>query len=293
VNPPGRTWTTASPAPQVDLTPAAPTTNGGGTDVTFVLVTYGTGRVVVDSIAAAARAASAASVSTEVVVVDNPHPTEPNRARRHLALDTRGVRIVEPTRNLGFGGGCELGILHARSPSVCLLNPDVTDHDSLGGELDDGWLATLLGALDEPGVSIVAPVLLDSDGGVQEAGQRIGPDGWTAAGRLPSVHGVVDVDFASAACWLMRRDEHERLGGFDAAFHPAYFEDADLAFRARSLGGRVVVHTDARLVHLVGTGTPGAADPTFQHDRFVARWPAIRWGGPDDRPGPAPTPTRR
>ena len=75
----------------------------------------------------------------------------------------------------------------------------------------------------------------------------------------------------------MRRDEHERLGGLDPAYHPAYFEDVDLAFRARRLGGRTVVHGGARLTHLSGGGTSEAANPGAQHDEFARRHPDVRW----------------
>jgi GT2 family glycosyltransferase len=252
----------ASPAPIVGVEPAdAP-------GISFVIVTFGTGRVVVDAIGVAVRAAEAARLTAEVIVVDNAHPTAPDVARRFLLLDTRGVTIVEPGRNLGFGGGCELGILHSRAPIVCLLNPDVSG--------DGAWLPPLLAAVLDRTNSIAAPVLLDTEGSVQEAGQRILADGWTVADRHPAA-GIAEVDFASAACWVVTRDEHERLGGFDPAYHPAYFEDADLAFRARELGGRVVVHGGSRLTHVGGAGTPGTADPTEQHARFLQRHPEVAW----------------
>ena len=133
-------------------------------------------------------------------------------------------------------------------------------------------------AVADPAVSIASPVLVDPDGGVQEAGQRALPTGWTTAARRPPDPGALaDVDFASAACWVMRRDEHERLGGFDPAYHPAYFEDVDLAFRARQLGGRTIVHGDARLTHLSGGGTSETANPDAQHAEFVRGHPEIRW----------------
>lgn len=70
---------------------------------------------------------------------------------------------------------------------------------------------------------------------------------WSA--NYDSVMFSRDVDYASAACWLMRRDVFMSLGGFDARFAPAYFEDSDLAMNAwtRGLVTRLVV--DRPVVH--------------------------------------------
>ena len=97
-----------------------------------------------------------------------------------------------------------------------------------------GWIEPLLARL-EAGASIVAPVLLDPDGSIQEAGARVHSDGSTSPilDRSSDNGGSSErPDYASAACWLVEREEHERLGGFDAAFYPAFYEDVDLALRA-------------------------------------------------------------
>jgi GT2 family glycosyltransferase len=84
----------------------------------------------------------------------------------------------------------------------------------------------------------------------------------------------------------MTREVHERLGGFDPAYHPAYFEDVDLALRARAHGWRVVVHPGVTVVHHRGTGTPGRAAPaSAQREILLRRWPEIRWLQPDDPSG--------
>jgi GT2 family glycosyltransferase len=197
-----------------------------------------------------------------------------------VQLGTAGVRVVRAPTNAGFAGGCELGALHARGSILVFANPDVT--------FSTGWFDGLRRHLDDPGVSIVAPVLLDPDGTVQEAGQTLFSDAATLPHRddLDDLDGLVrEVDYASAACWVMRRDEHERLGGFDADFFPAYFEDVDLAVRARSLGGRCVVDTSVRIVHHHGQGTPDVTEPASgQRDTLLAKRPDLRWSQPSPPP---------
>jgi len=238
--------------------------------VSVVLVAYGTGQILTETLGSIANTIDDTPI--EVVVVDNPHPAHPTRSEVELRLFSSGVHVVAPSHNVGFAGGCELGALHARGEYLAFVNPDVT--------CVEGWLPTLVETASRPDVSIAAPVLLNSDGSVQEAGQRLYSDGTTAP-RHDVDDDLFDVDYASAACWVMRRDEHERLGGFDPAYHPAYFEDVDFAVRAQALGGRTVVDPRARVVHHHGSGTPDRPEPAFaQRDILLATWPSIRWTQP-------------
>lgn len=282
----GRRVETASPAPLAAV-PAADrrrdaTAGSPDVDVSFVMVTFGTGPIVVESLSSLVASLSESDVSFEVIVVDNPHPDRsdvaPRSPRSDLLLTTAGVVLVTPDRNLGFGGGCELGALHATAPILGFVNPDTL--------FSAGWLEPLLllvSSVHAPGTPvIVAPTLLDPDGSVQEIGQTLFADGHTA----PNVVGLTDsavatVDYASAACWIVRRDDHERLGGFDPAYHPAYFEDVDLALRVRRRGGRTLVHQDVTVTHHRGSGTPDGPSPAnHQRETLLANWPAIGWQQP-------------
>lgn len=256
--------TTASPAPIAAVAPAA------RPDVSIVIVTYGTDGVVVDTIASIVTAATVQSY--EIIVVDNPHPVASGRTAMELSLSTAGVVVIDPDANLGFGGGCELGALHARAEVIAFVNPDVV--------VTDGWLDALVAHLADPTVAIATPVLLHADGTVQEAGQRLFASGATSPIIVPP-DATTDVDYASGACWVMRAETHERLGGFDPSYHPAYFEDVDLAWRARAAGYRVIVDPGVQIVHLAGQGTPDEPEPASeQRDTLLARWPEIRWQQP-------------
>ncbi len=258
---------TASPAPLARIEPVDAQDTP---DVSVVIVTYGTGDVIVETIASIA--ASTTVLRCEVIVVDNPHPSVPGRTAMELSLSTAGVRVVSPARNLGFGGGCEAGALAARADVLAFVNPDVV--------VPAGWLEPLVAALTEPHVAIAVPVLVDPDGAVQEAGQRLLADGATTP-ILDVPDQLATVDYASAACWVMTARMHERLGGFDPLYHPAYFEDVDLALRARSMGFRCVVEPSVRVIHLGGQGTPDRAEPaSAQRDVLLDQWPDIRWHHP-------------
>jgi GT2 family glycosyltransferase len=235
-------------------------------DVSVIFVTYGTGQILVTALASLATTMPD-GVAFEAIVVDNPHDSYPGRSMRWLALATKGVRVAQPERNLGFGGGCGTGVGHARGDIVVFANPDV--------EFRSGWLTPLLDAVAAPDVFIAAPVLLNPDGSVQEAGVWIRDYGWAHFNRdAPEPGEAIDVVHASAACWVLRRERFEQLGGFDDAYWPAYYEDIDLVFRSRQHGLRVVVHGSSHVVHRMSQSVPDRPENIEpQRNEFLRRYP--------------------
>jgi GT2 family glycosyltransferase len=238
--------------------------------VSIVIVTHATGPIVLDSLEAVA---SHTAQPYEVIVVDNEPPAGRTRTASLLAAETSGVRLVCADRNLGFAGGNNLGVEHARGSTICFLNPDVI--------VSPGWLSPLVAALDDPLVGIAVPVLTNPDGSLQEAGQLLYDDGCTAAVGGPEVCPgdwsqafTRDVDYASAACWVVRRDDFVDLGGFDARYHPAYFEDVDYALRVEAGGKRTRLVADVPVVHHHGQGSPvdGPAVAEASQSEFRTVW---------------------
>jgi GT2 family glycosyltransferase len=55
-----------------------------------------------------------------------------------------------------------------------------------------------------------------------------------------------DADYVSGAAIAIPRALFARLGGFDARYAPAYYEDTDLAFKVRAAGRRVLYQPASR-----------------------------------------------
>jgi GT2 family glycosyltransferase len=238
--------------------------------VSFIFVTFGTDSAMIDgALGRLISSCAADDVLAEIIVVDNFHPKRGHTTGQHLALTTSGVRLAMPDENLGFGGGNELGVAAARGSVLCLVNPDLM--------VNDGWLAPMLEELAAHPDDLIAPRLLAADGSVDEAGQWVGPNGLTAPAS--GAH----IDYASAACWMLRTETHERIGGFDPRFHPAYFEDVDFAFRLRRLGGCVRIHPTVAVTHLRGGSVGrvhGQTDISKQLHTFVGLWGNELWRQP-------------
>ena len=125
-----------------------------------------------------------------------------------------GITLLRNPTNTGFGPAANQGALRARAPLLLLLNTDALVHP--------GWLPPLRAVLEaEPDVAAVAPRLLHPDGSLQEAGSilwgdaEVWPYGPTGDAAAPEFRFRRDVDYASAACLLLRRSAFVEAGGFD------------------------------------------------------------------------------
>lgn len=229
--------------------------------LTFVLVSYGGRELVTHCLATLAEHTP---VPHDVVVVDS---ASPDGTGEWLERNLTGARVIRMAQNLGFGAGCNLGVHHARTELVCFLNADV--------EVTEGWLHPLLSFLDaHDDAGAVAPVMLNADGTVQEAGSVIGGDGWCRAWEDDSFPRVVD--YASAACLVVRRKAFLQVGGFSPEYEIAYFEDVDLALLLREHGWHTWVVPDSRVAHARhGSSSSERAMELMRlnHDIFRGRWP--------------------
>jgi len=91
-----------------------------------------------------------------------------------------------------------------------------------------------------------------------------------------------DVDYASAACWVMRRSIFNELGGFSTDYYPAYFEDSDFALRVQ-LAGYVIRLVTARPVvhHHEGASADRLTMATNSRRTFEDKWAAMLTTKPD------------
>lgn len=87
-----------------------------------------------------------------------------------------------------------------------------------------------------------------------------------------------EVQCLISACWLMKREIPDTLGGLDEVFNPAQFEDFDLCYRARQAGWKVLYEPGAEMYHFENTTTSGSVDVKFRYVtirnglEFKRRW---------------------
>ena len=209
-------------------------------------------------------------VPFEVVIIDNASPEGGGDV---LAAAVSGATLIRNDENLGFGGGNNQAALAARGEVLCLLNSDAL--------VGPGWLPPLLETLALPATGAVVPTFLNPDGTLQEAGSVLYADGLTrpigggADPNDPAYRFRRVVDYGSAACMVLRRSTFAALGGFDPCYHPAYYEDVEMALALRAAGLVVRYEPRSRITHLQGSGSNPQAHALSAAHRKVLRG---RWG---------------
>ena len=212
---------------------------------------------------------------TSVVVVENGEvgsvPAE---------LVARGVDIVSPGVNLGYGRGVNRGVAAARPTTYVLVsNPDVVVHP--------GAVRALVDYLERhPDVALVGPSILRPDGTVYPS-QRVFPNVWLAGAhallapwwpnnpatkRYRSSRDDGSVDWVSGACFLVRRRAFESVGGFDERYF-MFAEDMAFCWVLRERGFRVAATNAAVVTHLEGVSRARASRTMLiAHHRSALRF---------------------
>ncbi len=190
---------------------------------------------------------SLGDIEAEIVVLDNASDDGSVAAVRERFP---AVRIIEQRHRAGFGENNNAIIRATTGRYVYLLNPDTTSAD---------WdLARMTAYLDaHPRVAAIGPRLVYADGRPQDSAFRFPTPAVAALSLLTlSRAGVVqsrgqgprDVDWATAAALLVRREALDEVGLFDEDFF-MYSEETDLCRRLRTAGWRVQYFPEVTVVH--------------------------------------------
>ncbi len=210
----------------------------------------------------------------EVIVVDDCS----SDATQEMIGSIPGVRSVRNGENLGFIRSCNKGASLARGRYVMFLNNDT--------QVLAGWLDALVDVFDTvPDAGLAGSKLIYPSGHLQDAGTAMNRDGTAVMVGLndvpdrPQYNYLREVDYCSGASMLLERDLFTRLGGFDELFMPAYYEDADLGFRVRQAGKKVIYQPASVVVHHLSATTKDAGRGKnrlieVNRAKFVERWRA-------------------
>lgn len=268
------------------------------TEITAILVSWRDADDVEESVrflAAAYRDRARSDLRVSLVVVGNGDGSvsvRPDRIREIWP----GAAVLANESNNGLGPAANQAAAAAAGDVLLFLNPDTR-------AAGDPFSALARGFEERPEAVALAPRLLDGADPEEDAlhrsgGRPLAPPGAedqftfqvrtlprlesdlrelflldhlrpNGAGRRHARYADADrtrpfaVEQAAAAALAVRADAFARVGGFDEAFVPAWFEDVDLCAR---LGreGAILFWPEARFRH-----AGGASSQRLGYDRFL------------------------
>lgn len=227
--------------------------------LSVIIVSYNTRDITLECLRTLfARLEPATAARTDVWVVDNASTDGSVGA---IESEFPAVHVIANADNRGFGTANNQAMRQARGDFFLLLNSDAFVHR--------GAVEALMAQLQEaPRAAIAAPRLLNSDGTLQPSCWKFPSPGRVWLENLgictlfPHTSSLGDyskwahdtpreVEFASGACFLVRRDVFEASGGFDEAFH-LYAEETDWQKRLALAGWKILFLPSAQVTHLGG-----------------------------------------
>lgn len=209
---------------------------------TIIIVNHNGCDLLARSVPAAVEAAARAG-GHPVVVADDGSIDD---SIEFLCRAFPGVKVLALPRR-GFGATCNASVAAAETEVAVLLNNDVV--------VTSGFLAPLLDDLASPDVFAVGCKFLNPDGSLADALGNRTSGAWRGPAlsirhetRAERLERRCPQLYANGGGMAFRRDKWQALGGFDALYHPFYWEDVDLGYRAWGRGWRVL-YQPASVVH--------------------------------------------
>jgi GT2 family glycosyltransferase len=153
------------------------------------------------------------------------------------------IRLVQNRKNIRFGASSNRGIELSSQPYVFLLNNDVAPSQNV--------LDVVLPHFQDERVFAVGCLEKENQGKkVVEGGKN---QLWFQRGLFfhsrASNFSTGETAWVSGGSGVFDRQKWQKLGGFDKAYAPAYWEDIDISFRARKRGWKILFDQKAIVYH--------------------------------------------
>jgi GT2 family glycosyltransferase len=182
--------------------------------------------------------------SFELIVTLNMDETLP------FALEsfTFPIKIIRNIMAQGFAANHNQAFMQASGQFFCVLNPDI--------RLQDNPFPALLSCLQKPAVGVVAPLVLNETGAIDDSARRFPTPVKILCKAFGRCKGsdyrvsdeVIFPDWIAGMFMLFPYKVFNQLAGFDSHFF-LYYEDVNLCARLRLQGYEVVLCPDAKIVH--------------------------------------------
>lgn len=244
--------------------------------ISILYVYYNTPNEIINSISTIKNVIG--DFSYEIIIVDN---ASKKSLPQKIAKD-KFIRIIKNAINLGYGKALNQGAKIASGEFLLLVNSDT--------QFFPRSLELLVKKGDSDSrIGIVGPQVLDVKGKILQSISDVPflPDSLFVFSFLRNIFPfskyveryhrddldrikMHEVNTVGGACMLMRKSLFNKINGFDEQFF-MYFEEADLCYRAKKAGYKIIYLPSARIIHMVGRSSTDKEwiKKTFEKSRFL------------------------
>lgn len=174
----------------------------------------------------------------EIIVVDDGSK---DNTIPFLAESFPQIKIVSLKENCGFAKASMAGIFQSRNKFIALINNDVI--------VEPNFLPPLLDNFIEKDVFAMGPKVLKikNKGHYHLRSKVCFKRGEIEIIKNKEVSG--DTFYVSGGMGVFDKDIFLQLGGFDDLYHPFYWEDVDICYRALKKGYKILYEPDSIIYH--------------------------------------------
>jgi GT2 family glycosyltransferase len=236
-------------------------------DLSIIIVNYNTGGLTIDCIKSISKFTK--GIDFEIVLVDNGSTDDSISSFKSLKLNN--LKLIESKKNLGFGGGNNLGLKHATGRYILYLNSDTL--------LLENSLEKMTNWMDKNPQAGGATCKITFNDNSPQANGGSTPNLFrvflwaTFLDDLPLIYNLfgsyhpnpsakflsnskkpVQQDWIIGAFLLVRREVIEKVGGFDDSIF-MYGEDVEYSYRIRKAGFSLWYFPDTKIIHYGSAST--------------------------------------
>jgi GT2 family glycosyltransferase len=186
----------------------------------------------------------------EIIVVNNGSTDD---SADFLKKKFSDVKVIEIKKNVGYAGANNIGVKKAKGKYVLLMNNDTTATSTFVESLVSVMENDETIGIVQPQIrSMINPKLLDSVGSFFTFTGFLYHYGYMKPHKQKKYDHKLFAYSIKGACFLMKRDDYIKLGGFDEDF-VCYVEETDLCHRVW-LSGKKVLYLPSSIIYHWGGG---------------------------------------
>lgn len=184
------------------------------------------------------------TIPYRVIIVNNSHD---NSSIHKLKSDT--IFVLDAPENLGFGGGCNLGLnwvyQQNKNAIIWLINPDACLPENAAFDAIESFN-------QNPELSMLGTLIEEPDGKVWLGGGKFNPK---TGEIIPQVYSKfsqhqtsISIDWVSGCSLLINLNQFNNSPHFDSDYF-LYYEDFDFCMRYRQQGHKLAITPNITVSH--------------------------------------------